>query len=349
VTDSVLARKARAKSEAERQREIKRRADSLVRSIKSGKIEASPAIIKALKEVAVPSPSQTECDVLAPLLLTGDRDERIQAASCLAHVARIVEPQPESVFRLSREWWQTYSKDDTATTIKDGLTKAVSDKILEIQRDLLKAFPVLRFGGAELLPVFVKLLSAEQEEVRRAAVLAIGVMGIDLAATVVGDIEVLLSDPVTTVRSAVCELLTFLGHDAVRAVPALVDRIEVDDFADVRRLAVRAIVAIDSDGAALSKIKNQAKRGTIIEALTHLGADGRQLRHRLPVLWAEEDARDPGLWMSIPEIAEKIVCDVRTLRRRIRDNTVRPHDKRGEGRATKYLVTNEDLDHWKQV
>ena len=335
------------------QEEQRRRVAFLLYAVRSGKVEAPKSVQAAIRAVCrrqrSPETSWVIDRVLAALATSvrrGTREERTGAASCITHLAKVcTRPLTQDCPTLR------YGDPDTLDSLKATLCDAKSDDLPEVQRALLKAFLVFRFGGDELFPVFVRLLVSGEGDVRKAAILAIRELGIDLAAGAVKEFADLLTDPIKSVRVAACEALQWLKADAVPAVPALVDFLHGTAESDLRVLAARALVAIDPKGRALSKIKSPVKRESLIEAFSRLGEPGRQLRRLLPPRWVKDDAAHPAEWMSVPEIAEKEKTGIpeSTLRRRIADSTIRPHDERGTGKGHEYLVTEADLETWKQA
>jgi hypothetical protein len=334
------------------------RTANLIDAIKSKKVRAPQSVLAALNKILPLQPEDTDegeegvskrrkrivpegavnadVDLLVHFLLKGDKDERIGAASCIAHIAEIYTAPP-------------FNSNKMKASLRACLSGAISDDLHEVQRDLFKAFPHLHFGDSELLPVFVKLLSAQHDEVQEAAAVAIRSLGVDLAWTAWAELAQML-DRTPRVAVAACETLAWLGMEATRAVPALVDCIHnAKAHQEVRIAATRALTAIDSKGKALSKIKSQAKRGSLIKILSCLGEDGRQLRRLLPRRWAKDDDSDEAKWMSLPEIAKKTETSETTLRRKINESKISTHDKRGTGKSTRYLVTEADLEAWKRM
>jgi hypothetical protein len=133
----------------------------LVNAIESGEVLAPESVLAALKKIVPPERKrlprasgaiESDLDILAEFVHGGTKEERIGAASCIAYVAKVFRapPTPHSPNLLR------YSSPQTVGLLKAALDNSDSETIPEVQRDLLKAFPVLRFGGDELLPVFVK-------------------------------------------------------------------------------------------------------------------------------------------------------------------------------------------------
>ena len=288
-----------------------------------------------------PNPSSAAepvVNLLARFVRDGTREERIGAAYCIAHFVntplRDYMVPPLSTPRRFPHSLQV-------------LPRRFPDNIPEVQRDLLKAVSRFQLDGDELISMLVTLLSVPQDEVQEAAVAAISTLGVNRAWTLRTELVTLLDAP-PRVAIPACDTLAWLGPESVCAVPKLVNCIlNAHTDRQVRIAATRALVAIDPRGKALSEIRNRAERDTIIAALSHLDQVGRQLRQLLPRRWAKVNKTDPGEWMSLPQIAERINCPERTLRRRIQDRTLCPRDKRGAGKATEYLITRDDLKRWR--
>ena len=367
-TYDLIGRRAREQRDKSVTSWRRSRIAGLVDAISSGAVKAPESVLKALREALIPKPQdsarddtggqpeqkkpasptasvESDIDVLAQSFKNGSREEQIGAAACIAYAIKALSISPGPDFHPTR----LYLSNETPALLRGALTAADSDAIPEVQRDLLKAFPVLKFGGNELLPVFKRLLRAQHADVQIAVITAIRALGIDQAAGIVKELINLLADSVQSVQIAICETLAWLGTDAAQAISTLLDHVRDDGKPDVRLAAARALTVIDRNGIALSKIKNQDKRESLITALALLGKDGRQLRQLLPALWAKDDASFPARWMSIPKIAEATGLGETTLRREINKKVIRPHDKKGEGKGTRYLVTDADLEAWKQL
>lgn len=362
----VLGNVARARKRALLLQWQHSRTESLVHAIVAGTLRAPQSVLAALKGLLpaeqvdtasnsdddqdgpkrrrhVPTPELTESDldVLSRFLCRGNREERIGAACCIVRFAETFRMPPGFAY-LSLPFYAEPHNSLTA-----GLEGAVRDDIPEVQRDLLKVFPHLQFGGDELLPTFVELLSSAQEEVQEVAAIAIRSLGIDRAQTARHELARMLDRP-PRVAIAACETLASFGRDAALAVPPLVDCIHDTKISKETRIAATmALTTIDPEGKALSAIKNKAKRNAIIEALSHIAENGRRLRRLLPLRWAKHDKDHPAKWLSIPQIAKKIACSESTLRRSISRGRICPHEKRGTGKSTQYLVTREDVKRWR--
>ncbi len=343
------------------------RTTRLVNAIRAGQIKAPPPVLDALVKILPPEPedagsdedeeddvprrrrrrtrvdanAESDLDVLARFLRNGIRDERLAAASCIAYAASILRRPsgPCDSFLL------LYSNRETVAELKAGFDAAISEEIPEIQRDLLKAFPVIRLGGDELLPDFVKLLSAPQAEVQQAAVDAMRDLSSDRVSGAVKDIVVLLKTPVPSVRSSACVTLEWLGPDAVQAVPSLVDYVR--DASELDRLvATRALVVIDPNGMELLKVSDRASRDALIESLRQIDEGGRDLRRLLPALWTEADRRaaeTPVRRMKPIEIARILDCDSKTVGRLVKKKELHILGREGQKRSLVYLVTDEEL------
>ena len=217
-------------------------------------------------------------------------------------------------------------------------------------RNLVNAFPVLRFGGDELLPDFVRLLSAEQGDVRKAAVEAIRHLSPDRASGAVSDIARLLADPMKDVRLAAYKTLGWLGPDAMEAVPALLDHVRGDNEPGVRLAAAGALAEIDPNGTELLKVSDRAIRDALIERLRQLNEVGRELRRLLPLLWIEADRRTaerPIRRMKPIEIARTLDCDSKTVGRMVKKKELHILGREGQRRGLVYLLTDEELDRVK--
>jgi hypothetical protein len=362
---NILGNVAKARDWAFIKAEEGRRIAQLIRAIETGAVRAPASVLSALREMASckPRSGQDEdakagipkvracpslaigliLDRLADFVHQSGREERIGAASCIAYLAEAFRtPLVPDCPKLD------YCSPKAGALLKAVLSDPSSGETPEVQRDLLKALPVFRFGGNELFPVLVQLLRSQEAEVRKSAVFAIREFGVDLAAGEVLEFAKLLKDPMETVRRAACEILKWLRADAVPAVPAIVDFLHDSGESDQCILAVEALLAVDPKGKALSKVKNQANRDAIILALSRIGESGRLLRQQLPRRWEKDDVEHPGKWMSIPEIATAIGMPKTTLRHKI-GVKIHPHDKDGKGKGTKYLVTETDLKAWKQL
>jgi hypothetical protein len=341
----------------------------LVDAISSGVVKAPQSVLKALEEALFPKPQDSahdkmggqpeqekpasptasagsDIDVLAQFFKSGSWEERIGAASCIAYSVKTFSASPGPDFRPVR----LYLKDETPALLRGALTAASSDEIPEVQRDLLNAFTILKFGGDELFPVFRRLFSAPHAEVRVAAIFAIRTFGIDRAAGTIKDFIGLLADPMKDVRLAVCDTLVWLGPDAVQAIPALLDRVRADREPDVELAAARALTVIDPSGMELLKVSDRATRDALIEGLRQLDKVGRTLRRLLLPLWIEADRRaaeKPVRRMKPIEIAHTLDCDSKTVRRMIERKELHILGQEGQKRSLVYLVTDEEVERIK--
>ncbi|MCY2986263.1 MAG: HEAT repeat domain-containing protein, partial [Planctomycetota bacterium] len=247
----------------------------------------------------------------------------------------------------SDETTRRYSSDETPTLLRGGL----SDERLEVQRDLLKAFPRLRFASKDILPRLVELLSAEQPEVREAAIGAIRCLGIDVASGACQKIAERLADPTPSLRVAVCRVLSWLGLDAVSSIPALVCCVAKDENPDVLRSAARALVIIDPDGEHVSLVDKPTERHALIDALRLLGETGRDFRRSLESRWASSDRESPPLhayWMTQTEIGRQLNVSSKTVARDIAKKKLRVKGQKGKGTGRLFLVAQEELDRCKR-
>jgi len=274
----------------------RRRAKQLLKSIDSGKVDVPTRVRSALNDVACGAIAETDFDALARLVRDGNRQERIGAACCIANLAKDAMPLPgfpdDTMFCTG----------DTTDLLKTGLVKAISSKEHEVQRDLLKAFPRLRFGGDEIFPLLVKLLSATYEEVQEAAAIALRCLGIDKSSSAWEPLAKMLQG-VPAVAVAACGTLAWLGSDALLAVPALVDCIcDPRITQKVQIAAAKALAAIDPEGVCLLKTTDQARRNAVIETLRHAQEAGRSLRRLL--LTHEANAENMLTTPSRPKMSE---------------------------------------------
>jgi len=189
---------------------------------------------------------------------------------------------------------------DAVVSALDGATAvSLSDNIVRIPRPLVQAFADV---GPPAVPLLLKCLATDQENVRTAAVDVLREMG-PAAETATGELARLLNDKNGYVRALACDSLGNLGLKAAPAVGALTAAVDHED-AYTRRRAIVALGRIGPPAKAAAGVLRRARQQGSTEDIRDAAA--------VALLQIDLEA-------MVTEAAGKANPEVRELIRRLRE------------------------------
>ncbi len=222
-------------------------------------------------QLAGSSTFRPDADVMKVLLsLTKDRNKNVRLYAAQA----IVEIGSSSVALPMQEPFA-----GAALNAMDSDDSDVRHAIVRGLKWLAKMSPQIRRKAFDCA---VHGLKDKDGRIRAGCLDVLEAFGIDQVSSVANDIQEALSHESPSVRRSACNLLGWLGDDAIGATDNLISRVVNDQDEGVRRAAALAIAKINPSG---DRIRfgpgDQALRDDLLRFLREAGAGGRALRRSL--------------------------------------------------------------------
>jgi HEAT repeat protein len=161
-----------------------------------------------------------------------------------------------------------------------------------------------------VVSALVSMIRDPQPEVRTAAIEGLQTTTPDTACVAVPALMRALEDPDASVRCAAISTLQWLGTEAIRAVPVLVNIVLCGSERVVCVSAVRALGVIDPGyvltSPRLEVIKGEGARDRLVKLLSAAGPETRSLRQALSTRWVKEEPIDTWEGAAHPDGPETL-------------------------------------------
>jgi hypothetical protein len=177
--------------------------------------------------------------------------------------------------------------------------------------EALRSLPPDELSQASgVVSALVSMIRGTHPAARTAAIEALQAATPDTACVAVPALMKALEDPEASVRCAAIGTLQWLGTEAIRAVPVLVNIVLGGSERAVRVAAVRALGAIDPGyvltSPRLEVIKGEVARDGLVKLLSAAGPEARSLRRALSTQWVKEEPIDTWEGVTHPDGPEAL-------------------------------------------
>lgn len=325
----IMAKKSFDRKKIAVQRGIRFRRATLDKRIEHGRIAFPNEIISALDSA---NTDKTDFDRVAEILDLNDSKTRIAAAFCLEELANAWDGKCRCI-----------EVSDTRKKLLNAITSEASDDDYAVQQHLLRCLAKCHFATAdEVFPKLAEKLRCHIPEIQSAVLSAIQSYGVDRASELADEICDLVSSPVAPVQQHACELMAWLGADAVTAVPKMCQALRVRVERSERAHITLALNTIDQAGRILTSIEEPELRAILADELRRLGASGRDLRQTLSKYWGVDDKLGAEALpaFTLGQLKTLFNCSERTIRRKIEDRILPIAGKTGTAYQVDPLVVD---------